>query len=128
MGSRYPAWAPISDIPGQRLPETPHPWAETPQSQPQDISQAKIDTPTPNPRSPRLSLDRNSLPTKSVREKNPKTFPDVQSMEPTVARSGAHQIVLILEGEVELRDPTLVPIHQHVPLFTEARHLWDTRS
>lgn len=59
MGSRYPAWAPISDIPGQRLPETPHPWAETPQSQPQDISQAKLDTPTPNPRSPRLSLDRN---------------------------------------------------------------------
>jgi hypothetical protein len=35
----------------------------------------------------------------------------------------AHQVVLVLEGEVQLRDPAPVPIHQHIPLFPEARHL-----
>lgn len=106
-------------IPGQRPRRRSH----------ERFPRPKQTAPTPNPRSSRMSLDRNSLPTKKVREKeNPKTFSDVQSMEPTVTRPGAHQVVLVLEGEVQLRDPALVPVHQHVPLFAEARHLRDTRS
>ena len=107
-------------VPGQRPRRRSHQRFPRPKQTPST---------TLNPRSSRMSLDRNSLPTKRVREKdNPKTFPDVQNMEPTVAQPGAHQVVLVLEGEVQLRDPALVPVHQYVPLFAEARHLRDTRS
>lgn len=29
---------------------------------------------------------------------------------------------------MQLRDPALVPVHQHIPLFAEARHLQSTQS
>lgn len=89
-GGRYPAYAPIADSPGQTPREAPSLGRDPAAPAPRDLPGQIRDTPPPppkgNPRSPRMTLDGDSLPPKQSGKKRTRRPPNVQSMEP----SGPH--------------------------------------